>query len=252
MMEGERFVMDHRRLAVLLISYFICILMMPTAYAEKQEWVDSNYDFGKVKRVTLKMQIKQRLYNGINENEMIEILMSKFKPPANVQWVRGVNVISSIKAETGIDLDAMGKGNPQAAEKIFVEHLPRYADVAVLVQVFEYGMGSYYYEGYTYNTTEYQTSYVGGRIGNTKYSGTVMSPVNKTYTISGGSRPVAYSAVRFEVIDLKTQKAVFTRLDDRAKVYKDAFSNTQPKDVFGRIMGSFFDDLSNKLEKRNK
>ncbi|MBP2667663.1 MAG: hypothetical protein H6Q76_2643, partial [Firmicutes bacterium] len=116
-------------------------------------------------------------------------------------------------------------------------------DLIVFSTVFEYSIGSQYFEGYTYNTTSYQTSTVYGYGG----SATIQTPVTITNSVPGGNRPVAYASVRFDVVDLQKGKNVITRLDDRARVA--TLSNTKPQDLYGRIIDAFMDDLSEKLQK---
>ena len=48
----------------------------------------------------------------------------------------------------------------------------------------------------------------------------------------------------------KNKKYVFIRLDDRARSNITAFDNTKPKDLYGRIVNSFFDSLADLLAKK--
>ena len=49
------------------------------------------------------------------------------------------------------------------------------------------------------------------------------------------------------IIDIPTNRNVWTRIDDRARVNKDAFENSKPKDLYQRSLKSFFSTLASKL-----
>ena len=131
-----------------------------------------------------------------------------------------------------------------------VESFAKCVDLIIQSDVFEYSIGYQYHEGFTYNTTEYQTAFVTGNVNGYNYSGTVEQPVTSTNYVPGRNVPVAYSSVRWNVFDPKNKKYVFIRLDDRARSNITAFDNTKPKDLYGRIVNSFFDSLADLLAKK--
>lgn len=49
------------------ILLFVIMLMMITvsAFADKQEWIDKNYDFGKAKNILIMFYVPDELKNGI-------------------------------------------------------------------------------------------------------------------------------------------------------------------------------------------
>ena len=51
------------------ILLFVIMLMMITvsAFANKQEWIDKNYDFGKAKNILIMFYVPDELKNGITE-----------------------------------------------------------------------------------------------------------------------------------------------------------------------------------------
>lgn len=53
------------------ILLFVIMLMMITvsAFADKQEWIDKNYDFGKAKRILVSFSVPDELKNGITEKK---------------------------------------------------------------------------------------------------------------------------------------------------------------------------------------
>jgi len=230
-------------------TLLLCFLLFTTsiAFAEKQEWVDNNYNFNKVKKVLiLTPTINSKLYNGVNEHQILDIFTKKAQLPANVKVLTLEKIVENIKSDTGVDIALTYKNNPQEAFKLLNEGISRYVDILITSRVFEYSIGSEYREGYTYSTTEYQTAYVNNNLG--QEVGSIDVPVNTSHSVPGGNIPVAYASVRWDVKDVKAGKLVITRLDDRAKGNPTVFANTKPKDLYGRIAGSFFDFLSDKLE----
>ena len=57
------------------ILLFVIMLMMITvsAFADKQEWIDKNYDFGKAKNILIMFYVPDELKNGITEKETQEL-----------------------------------------------------------------------------------------------------------------------------------------------------------------------------------
>lgn len=235
------------KITFIVFATFI-ISGISSVYAEKQEWIDKNYNFGNIKRVlVLDPNINENLYNGINEHEIMSVFEKKIRLPETTTVLTLANIVENIKNDSELDLTILYKTNKQVAIELFDKEILKYVDVIVASRIFEYSIGSEYREGYTYNTTEYQTAYVNGSNGTT----VVSVPVNKTHTISGGNVKVAYSSVRWDIMDIKSQKTIMTRLDDRARSNPTVFDNTKPRDLYGRIVVSFFDFLSNKLYKLN-
>ncbi|MDD4049340.1 MAG: hypothetical protein PHI90_11130 [Clostridia bacterium] len=229
----------------------LIMLMMLTStslcFAEKQEWVEKTYDFSKITKVTiLDPIIADNIKNGIKEREISEIFKTHAKL-SNIKLVEPSTVILSLNAEFGVNLMELNKINPHEARKIIDENSYKYTDLLIKSEVLVYDMGKTYSDGVTFNTTQNQTSQITNNRG--MVVGTVQTPVSQTHTIGGGNVDTAYNVVRFIVTDVKTGKDVFLRIDNRTKVNVTKFDNTKPKDIYGRIVKSFFNDLSDKFGK---
>ena len=229
------------------ITAILLLALSSVCFAEKQEWVDKNYDFSKVKAVLLwDMFVDKSLENGINEKEIIEIVREK----TNIKYVKGVTppvVMEAIKRDYGIDLEALKATNQDQVLTTFFKYLPNYVDLEISVKVFSYGYGSHYREGYSYNTTSYKTSYTTGMGGRME---TIQTPVVETHHVPGGNAKVTYCGVRWDIMEINKRNAVWSRIDDRARE-TDEIENTKPKDMLERIIRSFYDDF-NKKTKRDK
>jgi hypothetical protein len=97
---------------------------------------------------------------------------------------------------------------------------------------------------FMFTTTGYQTSTVTGPGG----SAVITTPTQNYHHVPGGNVPTAYAAVRFDVLDAKTNKAVISRIEDRTRVNATIFDNSKPKDIYKRITGSFFGFLDDKVK----
>lgn len=222
----------------LLIGLFILLTFCQIAYADKQEWVDKNYDFKKVTTVAvLEPVIAGDIKNGISEKEISDIFQEKLKFPDNIKVLRLADIVALIKADTGQDVWEVYKHDNAAGEKMLTEGIVKHADLLVLTDVDKYGMISVYSSGYTYETTENKTSYV-NQSGKAPIS--IQTPVTTQHTVEGGYVNMGCAKTRFTVKDTKTSKEVFLRIQVE--------SGSQPKNVFSNIMKSFFKDLGKKLK----
>lgn len=227
----------------LLFLLFVLVLMSQTAFAEKQEWIDKNYDFKQVKRVLIyNPTVSQKLRNGITEKEIAEIFTDKSKL-SNVKIIRIADMVQLIKINDGIDLVSLHNENPQEAANTLIRLTPKYADLVITSTVLEYGTGTQYREGYVYTTTEYQNTYV------TSYGGSavVQSPTTKINSVPGGNVPTAYAAIRWDAYNAKTNQAVLSMTEDRIRANSTVFDNTKPKDIYGRMVGAFFGSVNDKI-----
>ncbi len=62
----------------LLVMLIVLFLYCGTCFAEKQEWIDENYNFENVKAVYLDFNFNLELKNGIVEKESQKIFKEKF------------------------------------------------------------------------------------------------------------------------------------------------------------------------------
>ena len=68
------------------------------------------------------------------------------------------------------------------------------------------------------------------------------------HQVPGGNYPTAYTFVRWDLVNSKTDKPVWSRLDERVRVNMDVLQNTKPKDLLRRIVKSMSSDLLKRLK----
>ena len=110
------------------ILLFVIMLMMITvsAFADKQEWIDKNYDFRKAKRILVSFSVPDELKNGITEKEteeiFFEVLQDKVTDklaPLGYKVKTLTDVNDDIQLLYGVNFTEQIKNNTVEAEKIF-------------------------------------------------------------------------------------------------------------------------------------
>lgn len=231
----------------LIKSLLLCLIILAfgtsTASAEKQEWIDKNYDFHKVKSAFVAItSVRTDLMNGITEKETNEVLYEKAKI-SGVKIIDFPTMLLLIKADTGVDPLELYKTNQQAALQMIQDGIAQHADIAILIDILDYSYGTQYEEGYIYSTTTNQTSIINGPFGPTIMN----TPVPEIHQVPGGNVTTVNVAVRFNAYDAKTRAPIFTRLDYSSREKDKLFDHTNLKKQYGKIVNSYFDALKNKI-----
>lgn len=227
-----------------IILTILLILVTATAYAEKQEYINKEYDFSRAKKIYFHFAYLPN-GNGIKENETEDLnfeyltkLWSKAKNKG-YQFYYSTDIIDIINKEKSINLDEISQKNPEKAETIYQEYIKENMDMTVMINVLAYDIGSQYREGYFINMPSTETSYI-----NTPYSSaTITTYGTQQQYVRGGNVPVSYCCVRMMVFDMATSNRVWVRIDDRAKVNATVFDNTKPKDMYKRILNNYYNDF---------
>ena len=235
------------------ILLFVIMLMMITvsAFADKQEWIDKNYDFGQAKRILVSFSVPDELKNGITEKETEEIFFDVLQDkvtnklvPFGYKVKTLADVDDDIQLLYGVNFTEQIKNNTIEAEKIFEKYINENVDLVVGVKLLTYSTGSRYKEGYYRTVTKSEPQYVGdlygGRFVNT-------SRTEQQY-IPGKNVPMTYTSVKFMIDDVDTKENVWTRIDEREREGDELFGNSKPKEVFERILKSGFGDFTDKLK----
>lgn len=233
-----------------LFLIFLLLIVTSTVFAEKQEWFDKSYKFNQNNNIVLELYYLPQ-YNGISENETVEIFKDKTQniynnlKEQNYKFFSISSIAEQIKKQKNIDLAILYESKPEEADKIYYNYIKENMDLLIKTEIIAYDIGTQYFEGYFINLPTVDTSYVTTPYG----SSTVTTYGNSPQYINGGNFPVVYCCVRFTAYSLPDGKMVWRRIDDRAKANRSIFENTTPKDVYKRIIGSWTSDLENKLER---
>lgn len=221
------------------ITLLLCLIFYScTAFAQKQEWFDKQYDFKSLNNIYVEFFVNDELKNGITEKETQEIYEDKFLR----KFVKSIDAIGyNVQTKKDI-LEAMNLQQPVTEEDVHQFIYDNFnAWVKIVLQ--KYNMGTQYAEGYTYSYPETKSQSVYTPNGPVLMTTTE----NKTQHVPGGNFPAVFVRVRFDVYDVKSKEAIWSRIDDRERINRDEFENTKPKDIFGRILRDFNKDFLRKI-----
>lgn len=235
---------------ILLTLLLLCITL-PTC-AQKREWFDSAFDFTKAKSIVFCVNIDEKMPELVAK-EIIDIYYESLKTGVYDKLNTSHKIVSFQKFKrefesahnmTEKELIALNESDPEKGNKMFFDYVNKNYDLFVEATPIIYDMGTQYCEGYTYTMPSINQSLITFPNGQ---MATVTSNGQTVHTMPGGNFPTVYVCFRFDVLDAKTlgseNKNVWARLDDRARVNRDAFQNSKPKDVFKRVMNSFSEDF---------
>lgn len=215
-----------------IFAFLFIFMFYGTAFAEKEEWIDKDYNFSYAKAIDVEYCVSENLCNGIKEKETTEIFQEKF-----------VVMLNKKLSPMGVYVNMLDNNDEMRIENnINAEYN---TNLIIKVKLVNYTVGSSYSEGYSYTTVIPKTS--------TVYtpSGPVVTATTETkiHNKRGRDVPTVYVNVRFDVVDTATDKVVWSRIDNRSRQNEDEFDNTKPRDVFNRILKDFKNDFQKRVEK---
>lgn len=232
------------------ILLIVIALMMITvsAFADKQEWIDKNYDFGKAKNILIMFYVPDELKNGITEKETQELfdeavqkkLVEKLSDYGynfktiddainEIQTLYKINIIESTK-----------KDSPESKD-IFNKYIKENIDLVFNVNLMDYSTGMRYKEGYSYSVPKTESHYVS----NGMFGGQIVTThTTEQHYVEPKNVKVSYVSVKFIIDDVKTVANVWTRIGER-----DREGSNKHKDNFENIINSCFNDYVKKVKK---
>lgn len=236
-------------LLIVLLTFTI------TAHAKTEEWIDKNFDLTKLKTIAVELRIEKALYNGIRENEIGETFFTTLKedlhdklPKPKYLLISYQQLMENFAKENNIDLaniENMPADKIAGLDKKSIEYARNHTDALLVGHVWIYDLGTSYHEGYYYTLPSQVYSTVTTNIG---INASVVTNSQTLHHRSGGNYPTAYCLVRWDLYDAKTEKPIWSRIDDRARANMDALQNTKPKDLLRRICKSMSGDMLKQLK----
>lgn len=245
-----------------LIAFAMFVLLMVmsvSASAEKKQWCDNSFKFSQTNSIYIEFM------SDIPLNDIDKHIASETYAEKRDSWVQDMkkkgykiftpkDVRNSIQIEQGIDIEELGNKDVEAANRIWCDYILTHCDVGVYIALTAYGNGSEYVNGYTINTPNTTVSNVYTSNGD---FGTITTYGTTQQYIPGGYAGSAYAHVDFYVVNHKDKSQkygvnVWMLSDDRVKVNKTMLDNTEPKDLFERMLSSFFSEANGKFGKKAK
>ena len=243
----------------LILALLILFCTSLTTYAEKNEWYDNSYDFTKPKSIVFRLWVPEG-YSDLVAREIGDIYYEQIKTEIYDKLNTKCKIVSYKKLLnnyfrdnniTEQEFNDLMAKNPEKMNSLVDKYIEDNYDLCVLGRPLVYDMGTQYCEGYIYSMPSYNTSVIhlpNGQVATASSTGQTI------HSVPGGNFPTVYVCFRFDVTKAKTLTStgdnVWTRIDDRARVNRDVFQNSKPKDVFKRIMNSFCQDFVKAMNTR--
>ncbi len=232
------------------ILLLVIALMMITvsAFADKQEWIDKDYDFGKAKNILIMFYVPDELKNGITEKETQELfdeavqkkLVEKLSNYGyNFKTI--VDATNEIQSLYGININESTKKDLPESKDIFNKYIKENIDLVFNVNLMDYSTGMRYKEGYSYSVPKTESHYVS----NGMFGGQIVTThTTEQHYVEPKNVKVSYVSVKFIIDDVKTVTNVWTRIGER-----DREGSNKHKDNFENIINSCFNDYVKKVKK---
>ena len=239
------------------IFLLVSILLMFTfsAQAKTEEWIDKNYDLTKLKTIVVNLNINPQICNGIREHEITDTFFLTLKDElyyklskTKYRLVENALITEEFLKENNLDMktiDSLPEDKKVEINNKYAEYAKSRADAWLLGTVWVYDLGTSYHEGYYYTLPSQTFSTITTNIGVT---GNVTTYGQTLHHKPGGNYPTAYCLVRWDLLDAKTDKPIWSRIDDRARANMDVLQNTKPKDLLRRICKSMSGDMLKQLK----
>lgn len=246
---------------------FIALWMLSgMAAAEEKEpgfWADSNYDFSQVRRVCV---LEPEFASDVRKDDYGDLkkLFLKNSRLRNVKIVLMNEVQEQIRKESGTDIRKM---NAQEGWKLFLEQLPKYADLMIDAKVVRCGI---IVRDSAMQTAVYQVS-DGGDVNQPIYGNNheivgygQTSHTERVRLVGGRGEELMVAKIDWNIYDLRTNKAVIVATQEGTVPTKfmgaeygmggldlmNTMPNWNPKRVFDLSVESFFSELSKRINGR--
>jgi len=243
----------------ILVIVFMLMSITTSAFAVKQEWIDKTYDFSSVDSVVVRFNIPENVKNGIVEHETTEIFYDYFQKrlvdklsKKNVEVLRYEDVLGKFADTQGADASVLKHTGTKDVESELEKYIQENFDLVCNIDLEKYITTTQYQPGYSVVETIPVKNNVVDSDGMFR---TVTTYKTKTNYVEGGNFPIAFMIIRFELVDLKSDKNIWLRIDDKAEASKvSQFFHTSPeaKDLYKGSLKDYFSDVSSRLIKAKK
>lgn len=211
---------------IMLVAIF---LLTSVAAAAANEWTDKRYDWGQVKTVVLfSIYVSKDVSDRYALQKTRDILIPelvKLKP----RVVTLDAVVDQMSIDLNVNLAEMYKSDYKQFARVVTANLPRYADVALLVNVHQMGWTKQYVPPQSYSYTSHQNVDVYSN--KSGHLGWMSVPVQNQVNIPGGMQDFPTASLELTLYDLKTVQPVW------------GYS-----DVYDKQWGGFLDSRKNTPE----
>ena len=228
----------------LLVLFCLWMLTTPVL-AQKSEWIDPGYDFTKAKNICIDYIAAPEIVDGSRDKESRDVFFARAKTDIVNKLAKGkYNVVLTNTAKAGVSGKEAANANHSAGN---VQVASGDYDLLVRCTVSQYDIGKKFVEAHTETVMVPVTATV---LDITGHPQTITLQEQQVYNVPAGEYPAAFVQARFDVINTKTNQAVWTWEDTREKVAEPGLLNVKPKEAFTSIIADFSTSLRHNLKSR--
>lgn len=239
---------------VLLLTIAL-LLISASCFAKVTEWVDPTYNFNDAKRIYIKLNIPEYFIDGSQDMEMEQAFFPQIKETLKNKLPKSYvvdsifTVAEKIKAETGVDVEALYQQSPTEANNAFFQYVRNNYDLGMYVTMIAYDRGYEYREGVTINvpvTSSSSSTITDAWNPMNQWHVNTTTTTREKRKVGNGLFPAVYVTARMDIYKMTDGKPVWARVDRRERLIKP-LNQTTNKSMLSRMSGDFGDMLYKKL-----
>jgi len=238
-----------------VLYFLICLLFIVNpVYAEKTEWIDSGYNFTKVKSICIDYAASPEITDGVRDKEARELFFAQVKKDIADKLSKQKYKVDSIAAAKENFMKSEGTVTKEFMKDISDEQQPRFEkylldnyDLLIKCVVSQYDTGKKFMEAHTYTAMVPVTTTVLDATGQYQM---ITIQQQQVYNIPAGDYPAAFVQARFDAMDAKTNQKVWSLDDKRDKIDETGISGIKPTELFKQMIADFGENLRKNLKSR--
>ena len=238
-----------------VLYFLICMLIIVNpVYAEKTEWIDSGYNFTKVKNICIDYAASPEITDGVRDKEARELFFAQVKKDIADKLSKQKYKVDTIYKAKDNFITSERTDSKESAKDITQEQLPLFEkyvqnnyDLLIKCIVSQYDVGKKFMEAHTYETTVPVATNVLDVTGQMQ---TIIIHQQEVFNIPAGNYPAAFVKAQFDVIDTKTNQKVWSLEDKRDMIDETGISGIKPNGLFTQVIAEFAENLRKNLKNR--
>ena len=236
---------------ILLCAMLLVWSASAFAAQQKSDYTSPNFNAANIHNIVIMSQVPNESLPYVVDGNIVmtlpEALKKELKLPVNIKADTMMEVVVKVQKLTGKNIMAMMQtqdvNQQQEAINLVWDYIGKNYDTIINIGVLQAGYTQKYSNGFSYMTTENQTSTRSNGYGQVA---TMNTPVQRENVVGRGMVDVAQITLNITVQN--SNEFVVTRREFRNKI-SSGMAATTPEDIGKRIVGSFAHDFSKKFNK---
>ncbi len=226
------------------LVFFCCLFTLvffSTANAQKEKWVDKNYDFTQIKVILAEEPQLTDKASPIAAKVLAEDFYDRLTSFDKAKIITRKDIFNSVKEKSGDDLEELFATDSKKADVIYKEAVAKYADAVLSTDIYEYTVGKKRVEAqiqYRYERVEERRYGPNGEV----TTGWVEQRV--PYIVPAHDVTVLRASVRFNLSSVKNPANPILSIGDSRERTEDSFGSATPENMYKRILNDFCKELA--------